>query len=306
VTEPETPRSGGTESLPAAGPRRSRRSLFPYLAALPAVVLVLGIMVAPIVETVYHSFTAWNGQTSRFIGLENFRLLWHDQSMRTVALNSVIFLVAVPAIEAASLIAAVLIYEQVIGWRTFRVLFFIPAVLSPVVVGQVVSTFVLPGGLADLPLRILGLPSIDWLGSAWPARAVIMAALVWTSFGFGMLILLSGMTTIDHAIYEAAVIDGTSWWKRLWHITLPLVTEQLQFLAVVNVIYTFTALFTFVFVITGGGPGFTTTTIDYYTYVTTFENGEFGYGAALAVVLFVIVLGLTAAQFALFRRRDLH
>jgi hypothetical protein len=99
---------------------------------------------------------------------------------------------------------------------------------------------------------------------------------------------------------------GASWWRRLWSVTLPMISEQLQFLSVINVIYTFTALFSFVFVITGGGPGFTTTTIDYYTYVTTFENGEFGYGAALAVVLFVIVLVLTIAQFKLLPQHELQ
>jgi multiple sugar transport system permease protein len=286
--------------------RRRRFGMFPYLAVAPAVVLVGAIMLFPIGDTMYHSLTRWDGQSSKFIGFNNFRLLWHDDLMRHVLLNSVIFLISVPGIVIASLIAAVLVYEQVLGWRVFRILFFLPGVLSPVVVGQLVSTFVLPNGLANEPLHWLGLKPIAWLGEAWPARFVIMGALVWTSFGFGMIILLSAMTTIDRALYDAALIDGASWWRRLRSLTLPLISEQLQFLSVINVIYTFTALFSFVFVITGGGPGFTTTTIDYYTYVTTFENGAFGYGAALAVVLFVIVLVLTIAQFKLLPQHELE
>ena len=284
--------------------RRRKVGPFPFIAVAPAVVLVLAIMVFPIGSTIYHSFTSWDGTTTRFIGIENFRLLWQDSVLREVLVNSLIFLISVPVILLASLIAAVLVYEQVLGWRLFRVLFFVPAVLSPVVVGALFSTFVLPNGLANEPLRLLGMHPISWLAQAWPARIVVMAALVWTSFGFGMMIILAAMATIDPALYEAAVIDGASWWRRLRSVTVPLVSGSLQFLSVINVIYTFTALFAFVFVITGGGPGFATTTIDYYTYVTTFENGQFGYGSALAVVLFVIVALLTVAQLKLFPQRE--
>jgi multiple sugar transport system permease protein len=286
--------------------RRRNRRLFPFIAVAPAVVLVVAIMFFPIGATIYHSFTAWDGQVSKFIGLTNFRLLAQSSVMRSVFMNSVIFLLSVPAIVLASLVAAVLVYERVLGWRTFRVLFFIPGVLSPVVIGELFSTFVLPNGLANLPLRWLGLHPIGWLTSPWPARFVVMAALIWSSFGFGMIIILSAMSTIDPSLYDAALIDGASWWRRLRSVTLPLVSESLQFLSVINVIYTFTALFSFVFVITSGGPGFSTTTIDYYTYQTTFENGQFGYGSALALVLFIIVLALTIAQFKLMPKQELQ
>lgn len=300
----------GSNSSPSSSraerfrPARRRFGAFPLVAVAPAVVLVLAVMIFPIGSTMYHSLTSWDGTTTRFIGIENFKLLWQDSVMREVLVNSLIFLIAVPAILISSLVAAVLVYERVLGWRVFRVLFFVPGVLSPVVVGALFSTFVLPNGLANEPLRLLGMHPIAWLAAAWPARFVVMAALVWTSFGFGMIVVLSAMSTIDPALYEAAVIDGASWWRRLRSITLPLVSGTLQFLSVINVIYTLTALFSFVFVITGGGPGFATTTIDYYTYVTTFENGQFGYGSALAVVLFVIVALFTFIQMKLFPQHD--
>ena len=88
----------------------------------------------------------------------------------------------------------------------------------------------------------------------------MILALVWTSFGFGMVVVLSAMTTIDTSLYEAAGLDGAGWWRKLWHITIPMVSGSLQFLSVINVIYTFTSLFAFVYVITAGGPGFSTTT----------------------------------------------
>jgi multiple sugar transport system permease protein len=134
----------------------------------------------------------------------------------------------------------------------------------------------------------------------------VILALVWASFGFGMVVILSAMSTVDPALYDAAAIDGASWWRRLRSITIPMISGALQFLSVINVIYTFTSLFAFVYVITAGGPGFSTTTVDYYTYITTFENGQFGYGAALALLLFLIVLTLTIAQVKLFPNREVQ
>jgi ABC-type sugar transport system permease subunit len=296
-------RTAGAEQAPR--PRRSHR-VFPYLALIPAAAFVVVLMVLPIGATIYHSFTNWDGLTSNFIGLRNFSLILHNPIVSQVFLNSVIFLISVPLILIASLLVAVLVYEKVPGWRLFRFLFFIPNVLSPVIVGVLFSTFFLPGGLADQPLRAVGLGQFAWLSYPWTARLVVILALVWTSFGFGMVVILSAMATIDPALYDAATIDGAGWWRRLWRITIPMISSTLQFLSVINVIYTFTSLFSFVFVITSGGPGFATTTVDYYTYLTTFENGEFGYGAALAFILFLIVLALTIAQVKLFPQREVQ
>ncbi|HEV3267655.1 MAG TPA: sugar ABC transporter permease [Acidimicrobiales bacterium] len=295
--------------LPAVTPpelSRKRRNAFSYVALLPAAVLVLGLMVLPIGETIYHSFTNWDGVTSTFIGFRNFELIFHNPIISQVLVNSLIFVISVPLILAASLVTAVLVYEKVLGWRVFRFLFFIPMVLSPVIVGVLFSTFFLPGGAVDQILRPLGLGNFSWLGNPWAARWVVILALVWASFGFGMVVILSAMTTVDTALYDAAAIDGASWWRRLRSITIPMISGSLQFLSVINVIYTFTSLFAFVFVITAGGPGFATTTVDYYTYITTFENGQFGYGAAIALLLFLIVLTLTIAQVKLFPNREVQ
>lgn len=287
-------------------PARRKRNLFPYVAILPAAILVIVLLVIPIVDTIFHSFTNWDGLTSKWIGLENYHLILSNPVISQVFVNSLIFLVSVPLILLASLLVAVLVYEQVLGWRVFRFLFFIPNVLSPVIIGVLFSTFFLPGGLVDKVLSPFGLKNYPWLTHPTAARFVVILALVWSSFGFGMVVILSAMSTIDPALYDAAAIDGASWWRRLRSITIPMISGSLQFLSVINVIYTFTSLFGFVFTITAGGPGFSTTTLDYFTYLTTFENGEFGYGAALAVFLFVVVLALTVVQVKLFPRHEVQ
>ena len=285
---------------------RGKRNVFPYLAVLPAAVLVVGLMLFPILATAYHSFTSWDGLTSTFVGLGNFRLLFHDPLVYQAFYNSLIFLISVPLIVAASLVAAVFVHERVKGWRVFRFLFFIPNVLSPVIVGVLFGTFFMPGNIVDKALSPLGLGQFAWLSHPWTARVVVILALVWASFGLGMVVILSAMASIDPALYDAANIDGASWWRRLRSITIPLISGALQFLSVINIIYTFTSLFGFIFVITNGGPGFSTTTVDYFTYLTTFENGQFGYGAALALLLFFVVLALTILQLKLLPRRDVQ
>jgi multiple sugar transport system permease protein len=305
VTEPGESSARHDDAVAPAKIRKTRR-VFPYLALLPAAVLVLGLMVLPIGATIWHSFTNWDGVNSKFIGFKNFELIFHNPIINQVLVNSLIFLISVPLILIASLVTAVLVYEQVIGWKVFRFLFFIPMVLSPVIVGVLFSTFFLPGGAVDQVLRFVGLGNYSWLGNPWSARLVVILALVWASFGFGMVVILSAMATVDPALYDAAAIDGASWWRRLRSITIPMISGSLQFLSVINVIYTFTSLFAFVYVITAGGPGFSTTTVDYYTYITTFENGQFGYGAALALLLFLIVLTLTVAQVKLMPHREVQ
>jgi ABC-type sugar transport system permease subunit len=286
--------------------RAVRRRGFSYAALIPATIFVLGLLIVPIIETVYHSFTNWNGLSSHFVGVENFRLLFDNPVFSQVLVNSVIFLISVPLILVVSLVVAVLVYEKVPGWRVFRFLFFIPNVLSPVIVGALFSTFFLPGGIVDTILRPVGLGQLAWLSQPWPARFVVIAALVWTSFGFGMIVILSALTTVDHALYDAALIDGAGWWRRLRSITIPMISSSLQFLSVINVIYTFTSLFSFVYVISAGGPGFSTTSVTYYTYITTFENGQFGYGAAVVLILFLSVLVMTVVQIKLFPQRQVQ
>jgi ABC-type sugar transport system permease subunit len=112
------------------------------------------------------------------------------------------------------------------------------------------------------------------------------------------------MAAIDPHVYEAARLDGASWGQRARDITLPLIAKPMRFLSIINVIYTFTSLFGFIFVMTSGGPGYETTTVDYFIYLKAFVGFDLGAGAALAVILFLIVLVLTLVQFRLFASDD--
>jgi multiple sugar transport system permease protein len=274
--------------------------LFAYLAVLPALAVILALMLYPIVYSFYLSFTRFDGVSFTFIGLGNYVSLLRDDTFWRVLLNNFLFLLAVPLILLASLVCAVLMYEQVWGWKLFRVVYFIPSVISTVVIGLLFRNFFAYDGPVNQLLETLGLPVVDWLGAGQTAIVVIVIALVWSSFGYGMLILLAGMASIDPYVYEAARLDGASWWQRVRHITLPLIAKPMRFLSIINVVYTFTSLFGFIFVMTSGGPGYETTTVDFFIYLKAFAGGDLGGGAALAVLLFLIVMALTFVQFRMF------
>jgi ABC-type sugar transport system permease subunit len=273
---------------------------FAYLAILPALLVLGALMLYPIAYSFYLSFTRSDGVTFTWVGLDNYASLLQDEDFWRVLLNNFIFLLSVPLILIASLICAVLMYEQVWGWKAFRVIFFVPSVISTVVIGLLFRNFFAYDGPVNQLLALVGVDAIDWMGSGQTAIAVIVLALVWSSFGYGMLILLAGLASIDPHVYEAARLDGASWGQRARDITLPLIAKPMRFLSIINVIYTFTSLFGFIFVMTSGGPGYETTTVDYFIYLKAFAGFDLGAGAALAVLLFLIVLALTVVQFRMF------
>ena len=150
-------------------------------------------------------------------------------------------------------------------------------------------------------LGLFGVEPIQFFINANYSILIIILALVWSGFGYQSLLLLAGLTSINPAVFEAAAIDGAGWWRRLWSITLPNIRKVLGFVFIINILYTFASLFGFIFVMTAGGPGYETTTIDYLVYLRAFSSNNLGSGAALAVVLFMFIGLLTLIQNRVFK-----
>jgi ABC-type sugar transport system permease subunit len=210
----------------------------------------------------------------------------------------------VPIVIFTALIVSVLLFERVRGSRFFRIIFFLPNVLSVAVIGIMFRQAFGYNGSVNQAIRLFGGETVEFFTNGNLAIAVIVLALVWSGFGYQALLLLSGLTAINPAVFEAAALDGAGWWTRLWYITLPNIRRMLGFVFIINVLYTFTSLFGFIFVMTAGGPGFDTTTIDYLVYLRAFSSNNLGSGAALAVLLFVFIGVLTFVQGRLFRVQD--
>jgi len=281
-----------------------RNGIIGLIAVLPALAVVLGFATYPILFAAYISFTRTNGIRFEWRGLDNYVQLLNDPIVWTVFVNNLKFLIAVPMVIFCALLVSVLLYERVRGWRLFRVVFFLPNVLSVAVIGIMFRNAFGYYGPINQFLGLFGIAPIEFFTDGTLAISVIVLALVWSGFGFQALLLLSGLTAINPAIFEAAALDGAGWWQRVWHITLPNIRRILGFVFIINVLYTFTSLFGFVFVMTAGGPGFDTTTIDYLVYLRAFSSSNLGYGAALAMLLFGFIAILTVLQAKVFRIQE--
>ncbi|TXK18773.1 carbohydrate ABC transporter permease [Homoserinibacter sp. GY 40078] len=303
-------KAGAAAGHPAAAPRprksamKRRERTVGFLAVLPALVVVVGFMLYPTLFALYISFTKTNGISFKWVGLNNYVQLLTDPLVHTVFINNLKFLVSIPLVIFLALIVSVLMFERIRGWKYFRVIFFLPNVLSAVVIGVMFKQLFGYYGVVNTIVVGLGGERIEFFTNGSLAIMVIILALVWSGFGYQALLLLSGLEAIDPAVYEAAALDGAGWWKRLWYITLPNIRRVLGFVFIINVLYTFSSLFGFVFVMTAGGPGYDTTTIDYLVYLKAFSTSNLGPGAALAVLLFVFIGILTVLQNRAFRIQE--
>ena len=281
--------------------RRSERRAG-VLFVIPAVILYALLLALPIIQTGYYSLTRWNGINSTFIGLANYERLFTDPTFIRVVLNNVILLLAIPFAILIPLGVAFLLNEHVFGWRFFRSIYFLPTAISWVVIGVVAVRFFAQRGILNGLLSSLGIPvQTDMLATELSAMIAVAITFIWSVFGTNTIIFITGMATLDRDVYEAARCDGASGLATFRHITIPLMMRFIQFAFVLTLITGFTALFSLIFVMTQGGPGFGTTTLEFFVYQTAFSQGEFGYAAAVGVVLFVIVFGISVIQLRLLR-----
>ena len=284
--------------------RRSERRAG-MLFVVPAVVLYALLLALPIVQTFYYSLTRWNGIKSTFIGLDNYERLFTDPTFWRVVTNNVILLAAIPFAILIPLAVAFLLNEHVLGWRFFRSSYFLPTAISWVVIGIVAVRFFAQRGILNSLLTTLGIPiQTDMLASEWTAMLAVAITFIWSVFGTNTIIFITGMATLDRDVYEAARVDGAGGFSTFRYITVPLLMRFIQCAFILTLITGLTALFSLIFVMTTGGPGFGTTTLEFYVYQTAFAQGEFGYAAAVGVVLFVIVFGISLIQLRLFRDRS--
>jgi multiple sugar transport system permease protein len=277
------------------------------LYAAPAVALV-GVFVAyPFASVLFHAFTRWDGiSPSQWVGLHNFQLLWSDPIFRNALRNNAIFALSVPILVVVPLIVAFAIHRRVPGWRFFRATVFLPAVYATVVIGILTATVLQLDGPLNQVLGGVGLGGLEreWLGSASTSIPLILIVVVWTNFGYNVLLYLAGMSAIDPSLEEAARIDGAGWMRILVSVIAPNLRRVLEIVLVVNTIAAFAFMFTYVYTITNGGPGTDTYVSEFYIYQQAFTNQNMGYAAAIGVVLVLIVFVVGLFQIRVLTRKE--
>ena len=289
-------------ALRAAGRPAERRAAWLLLApALAAIAVFFALPVAAgfvLSLTDFDIYAVAHPRDARFVGLENYTRLLRDPLFWKVLRNTLVFvLLGVPLTLAASLGGALLVDSRLARWRgAFRTVFFAPVVTTLVAVAIVWRALYHPRfGLINQALGVFGVPGPDWLGEPRWAMAAIVLLSVWRTFGYGLVIFVAGLQAIPESLYEAAVLDGAGAWRRFRHVTLPLLKPASLFVAVLTTVQFF-QIFAEPYVMTRGGPLNSTTTIALYMYQQGFRWWNMGRAAAIAFVLFALVLAVTGAQ----------
>ena len=282
---------------------RGRSGIIFGAPALIFVILFLGI---PILQALYYSMTKWNGLSATWIGPNTFINELKNPIFWRVMQNNALLLAAVPVAILIPMGIAYLLNEKVAGWKFFRSIYFLPTAISWVVIGMVAIRVFAQEGVLNQLLKAIGLGFIktDLLSSEYGALLAVAITFIYSMVGTNTMIFLTGMANLDISLNEAARIDGAGNLRIFTSITLPQLKRFIQFSFVITVISAFTALFSLIFVMTGGGPGFGTTTLEFFVYQSAFAKGDFGAGAMLGFILFVIMAGLGAAQLALTRSKE--
>lgn len=302
--DPERPtdaRTSGSETH-----RGDARAAAGFL--LPSLCGFLIFTLLPIVGSLAMSFYNWPVFGERtFTGLSNFREVFQtDPVFRRVLLNTVMFVVLyLPINIVVSLGLALWISPKVRGRGIYRVLFFLPAV-CPMVANAVVWQLILtPRGVVDSSWDSLtGNPAPNFLGSPTWAMGAVVVMSVWQGFGYNMLVFSAALDAVPQSLIEAATVDGAGPIRRFFSVLLPMISPSMFFAATLTVITSF-QVFVQPYILTGGGPGVSTETLVMYLYRTGFEQFQMGLASAVAWILFVVIMAVTALQF-LGQRRWVH
>ena len=272
-------------------------------------ILLVGLVfVYPFVSVIRFSFQrVGSGYVeSEWIGLDNYRYVYGDDLFWSALLNNAQLLLCVPLLVVLASVIAALLFERVRGWRAYRLLLFVPYILSIPVVGIVFGYVFQLNGLFNTALENVGLGGVaqDWLGTSSRALWTIMAVIVWKELGFGIIVFLARLMSVNEELFEAARLDGAGWWQTFRHVTLPQLAPAIVFFAIVETITMLSWVFAYVYVMTAGGPGHSTVVSEWYIFQQVFANGAVGIGAAAAVTLLGFVSVLIVARLWLVRRTD--
>ncbi|GBG08512.1 sugar ABC transporter permease [Paenibacillus agaridevorans] len=277
----------------------------------PAIIVYTTFLLGPVLGSFFYSLTNWNGlyQTMDFVGLRNFVNLMEDGVFAKAIRNTMIFTVFVVLIQnAIGVPLALAMDSRIRSKQVLKTLFFVPAILSPLVVGYTWTYIYEPqNGVLNTILRTVGLTGWEqsWLGDPQFALYSIVVMAVWQFSGYSMVIYLANLQTIPGDLYEAADIDGAGKWQQFKSITFPLLAPSITINIVLSSIGTLKA-FDIIYVTTKGGPYYATETMTTLLFSTAFTKSSFGYGTAMGVVMFFFVFIISLAQILLLRRREVH
>jgi ABC-type sugar transport system permease subunit len=267
------------------GERRRRRSGLVrskaragLIITAPVMVLIGLLVLVPVIQAIYYSFTNWNGLTATSVGFSNFASsIFSGPGVGQILLNNLVFIVSVPIAVGIEYCLAYALWTGVPGRTALRIIYFVPVIFSWAIVGILFRTMLLQF-------------APDWLANPVTSLVVLVVAFHWTTFGVNVLIMFAGLSTMDRNLIEAASIDGAGQVKTMLRIVGPLMLPFIDFALITTLILSLTSIFGLIYAFNFGGPGYGTTTMEFNLYEDGFTNGNFGLAAATGILLMVVTM----------------
>jgi ABC-type sugar transport system permease subunit len=280
------------------------RKVEPYLYLAPATILIVLVFVYPIIENIHTSLLQNTASGIKTFGMANYNLVVQDPIFWQSLGNNGKLLFSVPIMTLISLFIAIVLFEHVRGWMFYRFIIFMPYILAIPVVGTTFIYLLGLNGIVNTLLRGVGLNFLaqDWVGSAVWVVPSISVVIIYREMGFGVVLFLARLMSLEKEILEAAAIDGANFWQKHFYVTLPQMSGVIEFFVVVELITMLSWVFAYVFTMTGGGPGFASTVMEFYIWKHAFAFHSPGIASALAVVLLLVTTILIILQLRLRRR----
>jgi N-acetylglucosamine transport system permease protein len=279
------------------------RYLFIAIFILPTLIGFTMFVIYPMLRGMYYSFYDWSGVTSKmlFLGMDNYKnMLTDPYILKAFGNEFIIIFWKIVSIIFLSLLFAVALTRSKLrkGEKSFyRIIYFFPNILSGIIIANIWSFVYHPSmGLLNSALEKLGLPSWThaWLGEAKTVVGSLIPVLSWAGVGLFMIIFVAAINGISAELYDSAYIDGAGEWRQLFTIIIPMIWEQIKFSIVTIIITTFSTSYIFVLTMTQGGPNNASQVVGSYIYDQAFKQYHFGYATAIGVVLFIVILIITA------------
>lgn len=288
---------------------RKMKSLYPGYLLIPAAVIFACFFVVPVLASFVLAFTDWNLSrlfAPKFNGIENYQYMFKDRNFFLSVRNTMTFAVSTATLKTLIGLVLAIALNRSLKTRDFlRTIYYMPAVLSMVVIGIIFEAVFRFDGILNQLLALAGLTGLqqDWVGGYKTALAVTICADIWRWAGFNMAVFLAGLQGISEDYYEAARIDGASPWQQFRRITVPMLLPAFT----VNIIFNTIGglkVFEQVFVITGGGPGFASQVLSTYIY-SAFSQGLLGRSTAMGLVLFLFVYVTSTIVNGILKRKEI-
>lgn len=296
------------ESSPGGGNRRITRHRAPWWFVLPALAFFAFVVLVPSVQGGWFAFTDWDGisPVKHFVGLDQFRALWHDAAARDAVGTTLLAAVSITLVQnAIGLLLALGVNTHLKTRTILRVFFFAPAVITPVVTAYLWKYLYAPEGAINALLGAVGLGALrqDWLGDPDIALWSVIAVVVWQFSGYSMVVFLAGLQSIPQEIYEAAAMDGAGPVRRFWSVIRPMLAPAVTINLMLSIIGGL-KLFDQVWVMTQGGPGGATDTLSTVIYKQAFQFDKYGYSIAMGLVLTLFVIIVSGLQYGYLSRQE--